>query len=289
MKLQISTRNGDGLMEWVDRMNKVIDFVEDNLLNEIDTEEIARIMACPFSVFQRSFIQITGIPLTEYVRRRKLTCAACDIQNTAEKIINISLKYGYESADAFTVAFRRLHGVSPAAARKSGVKLKFCARLHFTLIIKGVFEMDYRFVEKDSFKVIGRRRVTPSGGGTWGVAREDGSIAQMEKLETGKPFLGLCFGFGEDGSNDYMVGLEYEGGDIQGLECYTYPKASWLIFTADGSVNENVLGNTWNRIYSEFLPQSEYKQTELPTIESYLEWNNDSDYCKVEIHIPVRQ
>ena len=147
--------------------------------------------------------------------------------------------------------------------------------------------MEYQVVEKEAFKVIGRRRTTPSGGGTWGIAREDGSIAQMEKLAAGAPFLGLCFGFDDDGSNDYMVGLEYAGEDIGGLESFTYPKSTWLVFAGEGKIKKNVLGNTWSRIYGEFLPRSEYKQADLPTIEAYVEWNNDKNFCKIEVWIPV--
>lgn len=147
--------------------------------------------------------------------------------------------------------------------------------------------MNYQTMKKEEFKVIGRRRTTPSGGGTWGVAREDGSVELMMKMETGNPFLGLCFGFEEDGSNDYMVGIEYNGNDVEGLESYTYPKSNWLIFKNEGELNENVLGRTWDRIYSEFLPQSDYKQKDLPTIESYIEWNDEKNFCKVEVWIPI--
>lgn len=277
------------ILEWIDKINKVIDYAENNLLKEIDIEEIARIMACPYSVFQRSFVQITGITLGEYIRRRKLTKAAYDIQNTDEKIIDIALRYGYESSDAFTVAFKRLHGIVPVKARNSEVKMKFYSRLYFTLTIKGVYEMNYQVLEREPFKVIGRRRTTPSGGGTWDVARGDGSIDQMMKMETGNPFLGLCFGFGEDGSNDYMVGMEYTGSDIEGLESYMYPKSAWLVFAAEGAISENTIGNLWNRVYAEFLPQSQYEQADLPTIENILEWNDEKDSCKIEIRIPVKQ
>ena len=138
-------------MEWVDRMNAVIDYVEKHLCDEIAPEEASAIIASPYSVFQRSFAQITGIPLSEYVRRRRLTCAAYDIQNTETRILEIALQYGYESGDAFGVAFKRMHGIAPNQARKKDAQLKFYSRLHFTLTIKGVNEMDYRKIEKAAF------------------------------------------------------------------------------------------------------------------------------------------
>lgn len=175
------------------------------------------------------------------------------------------------------------------ALRKSKVKIKFYARLYFTLSIKGVYEMDYRIIEREPFKVIGRRMVTPEGGGTWDVCRKDGSLAKMTKMETGQPFLGLCFGFEENGSNDYMVGMEYNGDDVDELESYAYPKTEWLIVEEEGAIADNTLENAWNRIYEELLPQSGYKQADLPTIEIYIEWDNDGDFCKIEIRIPIEK
>ncbi|SDY31282.1 AraC family transcriptional regulator [Evansella caseinilytica] len=274
-------------MEWVDRMNIVIDYVENHLNSEIDSEEISRMMACPFTVFQRSFIQITGIPLSEYIRRRKLTCAAHELQNTADKIIDIALKYGYESADAFSVAFKRLHGVAPSIARKSGVKLTFYCRLYFALTMKGVDKMDYKLVNRERFKVIGKRCTTQYGGGTWAIVKSDGSAETMKELSGHMCDLGLCFGFGEDGSNDYMCGIEWDKDDVPEFDSYVYPEAAWLIFEANGKISEQVLNHVWQRINHEFLPQSKYKKSGLPTIEKYVLWDDAADVCQVEIWIPV--
>lgn len=274
-------------MDWVDRMNDAIDYVESHLNDEIDPEEISKIMACPFAVFQRSFIQITGVPLSEYIRCRKLTFAAYELQNTDDKVIDIALKYGYESSDAFSVAFKRLHGVTPTAARKTDIKLTFYCRLYFALTIKGVSKMDYKLIKREPFKVIGKRRRTPYGGGTWAIVKSDGSAEAMKELSGHFCDLGLCFGFGEDGSNDYMCGIEWDKEDIPEFESYIYPAATWLIFEADGSLSEQVLNNTWQRINHEFLPQSKYKKSGLPTIEKYILWDEAADICKVEIWIPV--
>jgi AraC family transcriptional regulator len=261
--------------------------VESHLISVIDSEEISRIMACPFTVFQRSFIQISGIPLSEYIRRRKLSCAAYELQNTNDKIIDIALKYGYESSDAFSVAFKHLHGVAPSMVRKNNIKLTFYCRLYFALTIKGVDKMDYRLINKESFKVIGRRCTTPYGGGTWAIVKSDGSAETIKDLSGHICDLGLCFGFGEDGSNDYMCGIEWEKGDIPGFESYTYPAATWLIFEAYGKISEQALNHIWQRINHEFLPQSKYIKSGLPTIEKYVLWDDAADICKVEIWIPV--
>lgn len=275
-------------MEWVDRMNAVMAYVEDHLCGEISSDEVSRIIASPYPVFQRSFVQITGMPLSEYIRRRRLTCAAYEIQNTDKRILDIALQYGYESADAFGVAFKRMHGMAPNMARKADAPLKFCSRLHFTLMIKGVEEMEYKLIEKDSFQVTGIRRTTASGGGTWAIVKSDGSLEKM-KQAAGESFvsLGLCFGFKDDGSNDYMCGFEYDGQELTGFDHYTYPQSAWLVFEAKGPISKGTLGNIWGRIYGEFLPQCEYRQKDLPTIERYVEWDENADSCTVEVMIPV--
>ncbi len=275
-------------MEWVDRMNKVIDYLEEHLCDEINPDEISRILTCPYSVFQRSFAPITGIQLSEYIRRRRLTCAAYDIQNTDQRILDIAVKYGYDSADAFTAAFKRMHGVTPQEARKPDVKLKFYARLTFKFMITGVQEMNYKVIEKQSFRVFGIRRTTPYGGGTWGIIKSDGTYSRIKEIIGHTCNLGLCFGFDKEGNNDYMCGVEYEGEAISGFDYYQYPSSTFLIFTAKGKVSEGVLGETWKRIYGEFMPQSEYKQQDLPTIENYIEWNEANDFCHVDIMIPVK-
>ncbi len=275
-------------MEWVERMNRAMDYLEAHLAGDWEPEEIARIMACPYAVFQRSFAPITGVRLSEYLLRRRLSQAALDLRNTQMRVIDVALRYGYDSADAFAAAFKRLHGITPQAARLPGANLTFYSRITFTLSITGVQEMTYRVLERETFDVLGIRRVTPFGGGTWGVIKQDGSIRQIERT-CGACDLGLCFGFAPDGSNDYLCGGEYAGPDVAGLDRYTYPACAFLVFTAQGSIAQNVLGRTWQRIYGEFMPQSEYRQKDLPTIERYVLWDEAGDDCLVEILIPVEK
>lgn len=276
-------------MDWVDRMNGVMDYLETHLCEPIDTEEISRIMAWPYSAFQRSFAPITGVSLSEYLRRRRLTLAAYDLQHTDLRVVDVAVKYGYDSADAFAAAFKRLHGITPQEARMPGAKLKFYARLRFTFAIVGVEEMDYRVVNREAFSVLGVRRTTPHGGGTWGIVKADDT--QQRLLErTGNPCeLGLCFGFLEDGSNDYMCAAEWTGTEEGGFDRYDYPETTFLVFTAKGAISEGCLWKTWQRIYGEFMPQSEYCQLDLPTIERYVLWDEKNDEMLVEISIPVKK
>lgn len=275
-------------MDWTARMNRVMEYTEQHLCDAMDENEIARLAACPYAVFQASFSQITGISFSDYVRRRRMTRAAYDLQNTDEKIIDIALKYGYSSADAFRVAFKSLHGVPPAVVRKNNVKLTFYCRLHFEITIKGVEKMDYTIAEREAFTVLGVRRITPYGGGTWAIVKSDGSNDRIRAI-SGKFFdLGLCFGFQKDGSDDYMCAVEWDGGAVAGVETFTFPPALWLIFEAKGKISDNVLGSVWNRINNEFLPNSKYRKC-MATIEKYVSWNDAEDECHVEVWIPVEK
>ena len=276
-------------MDWVERINASVDYIEGRIEKEepIDKDAVSKIAACSFELFQGSFSQITGISLSEYVRRRKLTLAAHDLQNTDAKVVDIAAKYGYQSADAFSVAFKRLHGISPIESKTPNIKLTFYCRLQFALIIKGVDKMDYTIIERNAFNVVGIRRTTPYGGGTWAIVKDDGSNDKAKKLFGTFYDLGVCFGFGDDGSNDYMCAVEYDGKVPEGLDSYSYPAVTWLKFEANGAITDDTLGNVWQRINDEFLPQSKYKQSELPTIEKYVSWDNAANKCNVEIWIPV--
>jgi len=275
-------------MQWVDRMNRVMEYLEQHLTEEINPEAISHIMACPYSVFQRSFAPVTGIQLSEYIRRRRLSCAAYELQNTEQRVLDIAVKYGYDSADAFAVAFKRMHGITPQEARKADAVLKFFARLNFTLMITGVNEMDYRVLDKKAFNVLGIRRTTPQPGGTWAIVKADGTAKKILQICGHFYDLGLCFGFDADGNNDYMCAIEYEGKAIEGYDMYHYPDVTCIVFTAKGTISGGILGQTWKRIYGEFMPQSEYRQLDLPTIEQYIEWDEAADYCHVDILIPVK-
>lgn len=274
-------------MNWINNINKAVDYIESNLIEDINYDVLERIMACSRAVFQQTFTQISGITISEYIRKRKMTLAAYDLQNTNLKIIDVAFKYGYTSADSFRVAFKKVHSINPIDAKRSDVLLKFYSKLQFEIKIKGVHEMGYKLIEKNSFQVTGVRVITPFGGGTWTIVKSDGSLDKLV-IESGKSeTLGLCFGFDEQGNNDYMCGVEWNNPNDLEYDVYTYPELKWLVFLAEGKLSDNILYNTWERIKNEFLPNSKYKKMDLPTIEKYIIWDENNDFSKVEICIPV--
>ena len=124
-------------MEWLGRFNDVVEFIDGHLEDKINHDEIAKIACCSVFHFTRVFSYVADISLSEYIRRRKMTAAGFDLQTTDEKIIDIALKYGYDSPTAFNRAFKTVHGVAPSEARKKGTRLTAFPPLQFTLQIKG--------------------------------------------------------------------------------------------------------------------------------------------------------
>lgn len=175
-------------MEWLDKMNAALNYIEDNLAGEINYAEAAK-RACSSSYnFQRMFSFIADVPLAEYIRRRRLTLAALDFQKGGESVLDISLKYGYDSPVSFARAFQNLHGVTPKEAREKGVLLTLYPRISFKITIKGVDEMKYRIEKVQGFRLAGAVKTVTTVNGEnfrvipqmWQDACEDGTMVKMK-------------------------------------------------------------------------------------------------------------
>jgi len=142
-------------------MNKALVFIEERLTEDIDYGEVSRIACCSEYHFKRMFSFLSGIGLSEYIRRRRLTLAALDLKDTNLRIIDVAVKYGYNSADSFSRAFHSMHGILPSEARSENTQLKAYPRMTFQLSIKGGCEMKYRIVEKEPFRLIGFKKRVP--------------------------------------------------------------------------------------------------------------------------------
>ncbi len=105
-------------MEWIKRLNRAVNYMEENIRETIDIDEVARIACCSTYHFQRMFSYMADITLSEYIRRRKMSLAAVDLQSGKERVIDISLKYGYNSPTAFNRAFKSVHGIAPSQVKK---------------------------------------------------------------------------------------------------------------------------------------------------------------------------
>lgn len=150
-------------MEWLSQMNAALDYIEANLDGEILLDEVCRRACCSLYNFQRMFSFITGVPLAEYIRRRKLTAAALDLQN-GRKVLETAVRYGYRSGTAFARAFSALHGMNPSDARRPGAHLKAYPRISFQISIQGDEGMDYRMEKTGALSVFGVETVASLSG-----------------------------------------------------------------------------------------------------------------------------
>lgn len=142
-------------MEWIERLNQTINYIEEHLAEEISYDELAQIACCSTYHFQRMFTYMAGVSLSEYIRRRRMSLAAQDLHDGDDKIIDIGLKYGYTSPTAFNRAFQSIHGVAPSTIKKEGTMMKVYPPISFKITVRGVEEMNYRIEEKAEFRIIG--------------------------------------------------------------------------------------------------------------------------------------
>lgn len=290
-------------MEWIDRMNNAVDYIELNLTDEISYEKLAQIACCSTYHFQRMFSFITGVPLSEYIRRRRLTLAAFELQTSNTKVIDVAVKYGYESPEAFSRAFKNLHGVMPISARDIGVSLKAFPKMTFSISIKGVSEMNYRIEEKEPFEVFGLELKTTVVNGQcykdipefWMACGQDGrgqALLQAAGKKTGEVIdAGVTYDHNVNGDMSYMVGcIKMDQAVSPEYKTLSIPKQTWAIFQTEwkSEDDDEKLHEVWGRIYSEWFPVASYEHADCDfDMEMYF-GDLQSGYS-AEIWIPVVQ
>lgn len=249
--------------------------------------------------FLHSTFALTEITIGEYLRRRRLTLAAQELSTTSNKIIDIALKYGYDTPEAFSKAFRRLHGLTPSQARNNRGKLKSYNRLSIQVTLKGEDPMNYKIIEKESFSLVGVKRVFNCENGEnqreipkmWEDVQADGTNDLLFSLNNGgiKGILGVCVTKRNSHSQlmDYWIATEHAGPTPEGLLTLELPAAKWGVFEVHGPMPE-AIQKAWKQIYSEWFPSSHYEPAGFPEIEVYSAgepWK--PDYYS-EIWIPLK-
>lgn len=279
-------------MEWIERLNSAVKYIEENIKETIDLEEVTKIAFCSTYHFQRMFAYIADIPLSEYIRRRRMSLAAVDLQSGSKKVIDISLEYGYDSPTAFNRAFKSVHGITPSQAREEGSILRAFPPISFKITIKGDSEMIYRIEKKEAFRIVGisgpleteiekNFEMIPQ---MWGKAAVNGTIPRLAAMMEGVP-LGLL---GVSSCNEldnwrYYIAVSSNLPIESDLEEYIVPSSTWAIFSGEGS-NQSIQ-ELEKRIVTEWLPTSGYEYGNAPDIEVYL--NADPEHAKYEVWIPV--
>ncbi|MFI9359859.1 effector binding domain-containing protein [Kitasatospora sp. NPDC053057] len=264
----------------LEHLNRAMEHIERNLDQEIDVAELARIAITSEYHFRRLFSMLAGIPLSEYVRRRRLTVAGAEVLDGERTLLDIAVRYGYTSGEAFARAFRSMHGVGPGEARRDGAVLTSQPRMSFRLIVEGSSSMEYRIVEKPDFRIVGRKARVPliylgvnphiaefiKGLGTETVER----ITAL----TGKDPLGIV-----SVTDDFSPNRE-EGSELDywhavvaredavvpdDLEVLNVPAGTWAVFTNKGAFPQ-ALQEMWGDVASQWFPSNPYEARPGPEV-----------------------
>ena len=290
-------------MNWIQGIQSAIDYVEANLTGEIDYEEAAkRACSSPFH-FQRVFGILCGFSLGDYIRMRRLSLAGEELSKGGGKIIDIALKYGYDTPESFSRAFTRFHGIAPSEAKRGG-RVKIFTPLSMKLSLSGGSKMDYRIEKRDAFQVVCKRKsvgkpqtanATPDITAMWQELGKDGTMARLIACMPEKPvmkgLLGICFSAELNAKQfPYGIGVEYDGRKVDDdLEVVTIPAHTYAVFTSKGKMPDAFI-ETYQRIVTEFFPQStQYEYAESVEFEVYSSENVSDPNYKCEIWIAVNE
>lgn len=282
-------------MDWLNRMNEAIRYIEDNLAGSINYETASQKACCSVYHFQRMFSYMAGVPISEYIRCRRLALAAFDLRNSNEKVIDIGLKYGYESPTAFTRAFGNMHGISPTAAKENGATVKAYPPISFQITVKGAVEMKYRIEERLAFHIVGvseqyslnieeNFKKVPL---FWQKTTMDGSIPKILSLMNQPPLGILGVSTWTDGNVfDYFIAVSSNKAVPQGMKEYTVPACTWAIFECIGPMPQ-AMQSLQKRIVTEWLPSSGYEYANAPDIEVYSDGDQSSNDYRCEVWLPI--
>lgn len=290
-------------MNWIQGIQRAIDYVEANITEEIDFEEVAKQAYSSSFNFQRVFGILCGFSLGDYIRMRRLSLAGEELSKGNAKIIDIAMKYGYDTPESFSRAFARFHGIAPSEAKHSG-NVKIFTPLSVKLTLTGGSKMDYRIEKRDAFQVVCKRKrvgkpqsanATPDITAMWQEYGANGTmdrlIAYIPENPVMKGLLGICFSDQLDAKQfPYGIGVEYDGRKIDDdFEIVTIPEHTYAVFSSKGKMPDAFI-DTYHRIVTEFFPQSvQYEYGEGVEFEVYPSADTSNPNYTCEIWVAVNE
>lgn len=290
-------RPGGISMEWMQNLKMAIDYIEDNLEGEISYEKAAQISGCSVHYFQRIFTGVTGISLSEYIRRRRMTQAGLELQANQCKVIDVALKYGYTSPTAFNRAFQMIHGITPAAAKKSGSRLNAYPPIKFKVSVSGEEALRYRIEEKKAMRLIGI--TTPlvedmtlnqiNVPHFWQTVIDSDAYDKIHNLSKGEPsgIIG-CSVYRHHDDFYYAIAAASSQAVPEGMQEIIIPKATWVIFECCVPYKDSVQ-KIFQRFVSEWLPFSGYSYAMLPDLEIYPFYEDYEQSTVSEVWIAIEK
>jgi AraC family transcriptional regulator len=287
-------------MDSLKALNDALTYIEENLENDLDMAEAARIARCSEFHFKKMFSYLAGITLLEYVRRRRLTMAGFELKNQPVKVIDVAVKYGYHSPDSFAKAFYQLHGMNPSEVHKTGKSLKSYPRMTFQLNISGGSEFNYRIEQKQAFTIAGIKERIPlvykgeNPAITEMLTKITGDVySKLKSLANVEPYGGYSASYNiverdneKKAELDHLIGVATTKKDLLGLDSLPVAASAWVISTVHG--NPADIQEVWARMYAEWFPASNYQVVDGPEI-VFTDRDSISPNYKSEIWIPVER
>lgn len=287
-------------MSWIESIQKAINYIEEHLHETITMEQIAQEVNASVFHFQRTFSILTDMSIADYIRRRRLTLAAQELINTDSKVIDIAYKYGYDSPEAFTKAFRKQHNVTPSEVRKQQGPLQSYNRLIIQVTLKGAEPMKYNIVEKEKFQVVGVKRTYNCQTGEnlqgipqfWNELNGQGMDKQLFTLNNGqiKGVLGVCVpdeNYKDNSLIDYWIATDHVGEVPENMLAMEVPASKWVVFEVRGPMPD-AMQNAWKKIFSEWFPSNPYEPAGTAELEVYTDEDPTSENLYSEIWIPIK-
>jgi len=278
-------------MYWIEGFGKVIKYIEENLDNSLDYEHMADILGYSTYHFQRLFMMLSGLPLSEYIRNRRLSEAATELQSGQIKVIDVAFKYGYSSPTSFNRAFKTFHGVTPSEVSRCEVMIKAFPPLSFDLKVKGAETINYRIAKLDAFRIVGKCCATTVEGGQcyrdipafWEELIKSGGPGSILSLSEDQPkgLLGVSdYNPEKSATFRYYIAVSSSQPVPKGMDEFIVPAATWAIFPHQRR-EPAIIQSFQKLILTEWLPTSGFEFAKAPDIERY---DNEND---METWIPV--
>lgn len=277
-------------MNIIKLFNDTVNYIETVLDGEIDEKKISSLSGYSYPMFSRLFSMLTEITLSEYIRTRRLTEAAIDLRDTDEKIIDIAMKYGYESPDAFGAAFKKFHGFTPSEV-KEGKPFKLVSRIRLALSVKGGRSMDIKIEKKQAFKVAGYNEQDINSSlcpGVWDKLYGKYSHEELAGLGKGES-VGVCHDVESPDRINYMAGYittDIEKAKDMGLEVLEVDEAEYAVVNLTGKVPECIHAG-WKYLMEVFFPEHGYIHSGKPDFEYYFKGDMHSSDYKMELWVPL--
>ncbi|MFD8993704.1 AraC family transcriptional regulator [Streptomyces abikoensis] len=283
----------------LERLNQALEHIESHLDQPIDVADLARIAVTSEYHLRRLFSALAGVPLSEYIRRRRLTVAGAEVLAGERTLLDVATRYGYGSGEAFARAFRALHGVGPGEARRTGAALSAQPRMSFRLVVEGNSSMRYRIVEKDEFRVAGKKARVPLvyegvnpaiAEFVRGIGKDElGRIATLSDQDpSGIVAVSVLLdpSRAEGSELDYYHGV-VTGAEVVpvGLDVLAVPAGTWAVFENSGPFPQ-ALQHLWRDVFTQWFPSNPYESRPGPEI-LRVRPSEDGTHADAELWIPV--